>query len=203
MKTAIIVKMTFHVGILQNGRQAPPTEFSRIDWLQLILQANIAEWSAGASLGSRVASGSSWFLVAPILWPCKQTRVIMTNSGFRRHTRIHLTRFRHLNEFLSPDFGYCTYSYILIQYVSKIYVRLIRSTYVLYNNKYLRTYFVTILPHRNCTTSYKSDEIVRFSALVGILEIYKKFNKSVKKIYLDKLWKCNPIQTTKGNPIML
>ncbi len=48
---------------------------------------------------------------------------------------------------------------------------------------------MTILPCRNCTSSYESDKIVRFSALVGILEIYKKFNKLVKK-YLDKLWKC-------------
>jgi hypothetical protein len=92
------------------------------------------------------------------------------------NNRIHLTWFRCLNEFLSPDFGYCTDSYVLIQYVSKSYVRLIRSTYILYNNKYLRTYFMTILPRRNCTSSYKSDEI----ALVGILEIYKKFNKAVQ-----------------------
>ena len=43
---------------------------------------------------------------------------------------------------------------------------------------------MTILPRRYCTSSYESDEIVRFSALVGILEIYKKFNnKSVKIIF--------------------
>ena len=91
--------------------------------------------------------------------------------------RINLTRFCCLNEFSSPDFGYCTDSYILIQCVSKIYVLLIRSTYVLYNNKYLCTYFMTILPRRTCTSSYESDEVVRFSAIIGILEIYKKFNK--------------------------
>jgi hypothetical protein len=34
--------------------------------------------------------------------------------------RIHLTWFCCLNEFLSLDFGYCTNSYKLIQYVSKI-----------------------------------------------------------------------------------
>ncbi len=95
--------------------------------------------------------------------------------------RIHLTRwFCCLNEFSSPDFGYCTDSYILIQYVCKIYVRLIRSTYIHYDNKYLRTYFMTILPRRYCTSSYKRDKIVRFSALVEILEIYKKFNKLVQ-----------------------
>jgi hypothetical protein len=94
--------------------------------------------------------------------------------------RINLTRFRRLNEFSSLDFGYCTDSYVLTQYFSKIYVRLIRSTYILYDNKYLRTYFMIILPRRNCTSSYESDEIVRFLALVGILEIHKKFNKSVK-----------------------
>jgi hypothetical protein len=97
-----------------------------------------------------------------------------------KNTRTHLTRSCCLNEFLSPDFGYCTDSYVLIQYVSKIYVPLIRSTYVLYNNEYLHRYFMTILPCRNCTSFYKSDEIVRFSALVGILEIYKKFNILVK-----------------------
>ncbi len=95
-------------------------------------------------------------------------------------SRIYLTGFSRLNEFSSPDFGYCTDSYVLIQYVSKIYVRLIRSTYILYDNKYLRTYFMTILACRNCTSSYESDDIVRFSVLVGIFEIYKKFNKSVK-----------------------
>ncbi len=79
-------------------------------------------------------------------------------------SRIHLTRFCRLNEFLSPDFGYCTDSYMSIQYVSKIYVQLIRSTYVIYNHKYLRTDCMTIPPCRNCTSSYKSDEIV----LVGI-----------------------------------
>ncbi len=95
-------------------------------------------------------------------------------------TRTHLTRFCRLNEMLPPDFGYCTDSYILMQYVSKIYVQLIRSTYVLYDNKYLCTYFMTILLCRNCTSSYESDKIVRFSALIGILEIYKNFNKLVK-----------------------
>jgi hypothetical protein len=98
----------------------------------------------------------------------------------RYPNRIHRTWFCRLNEFLSPDFGYCTDSYVLIQYVSKIYVRLIRSTYVLYDNKYLRTYYMKILLRRNCTSFYESDEIVRFLALVGILEIYKMFNKSVK-----------------------
>jgi hypothetical protein len=39
---------------------------------------------------------------------------------------------------------------------------------------------MTLLLCRNCTSSYESDKIVRFSALVGILEIYKKINKSVK-----------------------
>ncbi len=89
-------------------------------------------------------------------------------------SRIHLTRFRHLNEFSSPDFEFCTDSYVLIPYVCEIYVRLISSTYVLYDNKYLRTYFMTILPCRICTSSYESDKIVRFSALVGVLQIYKK-----------------------------
>jgi hypothetical protein len=36
---------------------------------------------------------------------------------------------------------------------------------------------MTILPCRNCTSSYESDKNVRFSVLVGILEIDKKFNK--------------------------
>jgi hypothetical protein len=35
-------------------------------------------------------------------------------------SRIHLTWFRRLNEFSSTGFGYCTDSYVLIQYVSKI-----------------------------------------------------------------------------------
>jgi hypothetical protein len=49
-------------------------------------------------------------------------------------SRTHLNRFCCLNEFWSPDFGYCTDSYVLIQYVSKIYVRLIRSvTPILHN----------------------------------------------------------------------
>jgi hypothetical protein len=39
---------------------------------------------------------------------------------------------------------------------------------------------MTILLHRNCTSSYESDKIVRFSALVRILVIYKHFNKLVK-----------------------
>ncbi len=112
----------------------------------------------------------------------RQTKLLtqITGNPLKGSTRTHLTWFCCLNEFSSPNFGYCTDSYVLIQNVSKIYVRLIRSTYVLYNNKYLHTYFMTIPPHRNCTSSYESDKIVRFSALVGILEIYKKFNKSVK-----------------------
>ncbi len=47
---------------------------------------------------------------------------------------------------------------------------------------------MTILLCRTCTSSYESDEIVRFSALVGILEIYKKFNKSVKN-YIETNFK--------------
>ncbi len=35
----------------------------------------------------------------------------------------------------------------------------------LYESKYLRMYFMPILLCRNCTSSYESDEIVRFSAL--------------------------------------
>ncbi len=99
----------------------------------------------------------------------------------------HLTLFCCLNVFLSPDVEYCTDSYILIQYFSKIEIRLVRSTYVLYNNKYLRTYFMTILPHRNCTSSYKSDKIVRFSVLVGILEILKKSLSWPKIIFRQTL----------------
>ena len=68
------------------GGWVPPAEFSQMDWFQLVFQADIAEWSAGAPLGSRVASGSSWLLVAPILWPCERTRVIMANSGLYRCT---------------------------------------------------------------------------------------------------------------------
>ncbi len=103
-------------------------------------------------------------MIAKIKSPCCSTCVI----DIERNTRIHLTQFRRLNEFSSPDFGYCTDSYVVIQYVSKTYVQLIKSTYVLYDNKYLHTYFMTILPCRNCTSSYESDKIVRFLALIGI-----------------------------------
>ncbi len=77
-------------------------------------------------------------------------------------SRIHLTWFRRLNEFLSLDFGYRTDSYVLTQYVSKIYIQLIRSTYVLNNNKYLRTYFMIILPGRKCTWEWQNCQV--FSA---------------------------------------
>jgi hypothetical protein len=46
-------------------------------------------------------------------------------------------------------------------------------------------YFMTILLHRNCTSSYESDKIVRFSALRSeMLDFWKlkKYNKLVKKI---------------------
>ncbi len=113
-------------------------------------------------------------------------------------TRTHLTWFRCLNEFLSPDFGYCTDSYILIQYVSKIYVQPIRSTYVLYDKKYLRTYFMTILLRRNCTSSYKSDKIERFAALVRILEIYKMLNKLVKNYIQTNFESVNLFKQPRG-----
>ena len=115
-------------------------------------------------------------------------KVYQSSTNFYPNiTRTHLTWFCCLNEFSSPDFGYCTDSYVLIQYVSKIYVQLIRSTYVLYDNNYLRTYCMTILPRRNCTSSYESDEIVRFSALVGILEFYKKSISWSKNIFRQTL----------------
>ena len=76
--------------VLLIGGWVAPTEFSWIDWFQPVLQADIAEWSAGAPLVSRVASDSSWLLVAPILWPRERTRVIMANSGLCRHTTANL-----------------------------------------------------------------------------------------------------------------
>ncbi len=76
-------------------------------------------------------------------------------------------------------FGDQTDSYVVIQSELRSTYVLIRSMYVLYENKYLGMYFMTILLCGNCTSSYKSDEIVRFSALwlwdVGFLEIEKGF----------------------------
>jgi hypothetical protein len=122
----------------------------------------------------------------------------------RRRSKIHLTQFRCLNEVLSPDYGYCTDSKVSIEYVSKINVRLIRSTYILYNNKYLHTYFMTILPCRNCTISYI---VTKLSGFQRLLEFWKFTEGSISrskfigwKLYLDKLWKWKAIQTTKGNP---
>jgi hypothetical protein len=66
---------------------------------------------------------------------------------------------------------------------------LIRSTYIICENKHLRMYFMTILLCRNCTSSYKSDEIVRFSALwLEMLDFWKlkKYNKSVKNYFQMK-----------------
>ncbi len=48
---------------------------------------------------------------------------------------------------------------------------------------------MTILIHRNCTSSYESDKIVRFSALCSeMLDFWKlkKYNKLVKKYFQKK-----------------
>jgi hypothetical protein len=50
-------------------------------------------------------------------------------------------------------------------------------------------YFMTILLRRNCTSSYDSDKIVRFSALRSeMLDFWKlkKYNKSVKNYFQMK-----------------
>jgi hypothetical protein len=100
---------------------------------------------------------------------------------------MNLTWFHHLNTFLPPDFGDHTISYVVIHSEIRSMYVLKRSTYVLYDNKDLSTYLMIILLHRDCTSFYKSDKNVRFSALqlrdVGIT----KFNKLVKKYIWYKI----------------
>ncbi len=78
---------SFFFRVYKIGGWAPLTEFSLIDWNQLVLLAEILEWSAGALWSARIASGRSWLLVAPIMWPRERTMVIGSNlaSCFCRH----------------------------------------------------------------------------------------------------------------------
>jgi hypothetical protein len=69
-------------------------------------------------------------------------------------------------------------------------------------NKYLRTYFMTtILLRRNCTSSYESDKIVRFSALrLEILDFWKlkKYDESVKSYFQMKFESADLIYRPRG-----
>ena len=69
-----------------NGGWAPPTEFSQTNWIQSVLLADISEWSVGAPWSARIASGRSWLLVAPIMWPCERTKVIAADLASHRRT---------------------------------------------------------------------------------------------------------------------
>ena len=60
---------------------------------------------------------------------------------------------------------------------------------------------MTILPCRNCTSSYESDKIVRFSALRSeMLDFWKlkKYNRSVKNYFQTKFETAVLIYQPKG-----
>jgi hypothetical protein len=60
---------------------------------------------------------------------------------------------------------------------------------------------MTILLRRNCTSSYESDDIVRFSALRSeMLDFWKlkKYNKSVKKYFTMKFESADLIYQPRG-----
>ncbi len=62
-------------------------------------------------------------------------------------------------------------------------------------------YFMTILLHRNCTSSYESDEIVRFSALRSeMLDFWKlkKYSMSVKNYFQTKFESSDLIYQPRG-----
>jgi hypothetical protein len=57
-----------------------------MDLIQSVLLTDILEWFAGAPWSARIASGRSWLLVAPIMWPRERIRVIADNLASRLRT---------------------------------------------------------------------------------------------------------------------